>query len=246
MSEKKTIFVQHRREYYNDFEDCLRDYRQQGQKTKSKQSKVHHSDGDNNGESDSEYVDCTDATTCDLRHQSTLSSKSMPHVPTGNYHHDHETGNRTVFSITTKQQAQLSATNNELGSAQIKHAKSQTAQLVAYDSNTSFKDTQSNSNNNNRNKNSNQEIDKRLVDTTTKVDEKERSKTFVNEKSMTIDGSATAISLPKLYVNDLKKPSAVSIDLSDVAAIEKKDEAKEKKRKSCKKKQNSVKDTSQK
>lgn len=240
MSDKKTIFVQHRREYYNDFEDCLRDYRQQGQKTKSKQSKVHHSDGDN-GESDSEYVDCTDATTCDLRHQSTLSSKSMPHVPTGNYH---ETGNRTVFSITTKQQAQLSATNNELGSTQIKHAKSQTAQLVAYDSNTSFKDdTQSNSNN--RNNNSNQEIDKGLANT--KVDEKEKSKTFVNEKSMTIDGSSsTALSLPKLYVNDLKKPSAVSIDLSDVTATEKKDEAKEKKRKSCKKRQNSVKDTSQK
>lgn len=235
MSEKKTIFVQHRREYYNDFEDCLRDYRQQSQKTKSKQTKVHHSDGDN-GESDSEYVDCTDAATCDLRHQSTLSSKSMPHVPTGNYHH--ETGNRSLFSITTKQQAQLSATNNELGSTQIKQAKSHTA----YDSKSSFKDTQSN---NNRNKNSNQVIDKRLVDTT-KSDEKEKSKTFVNEKSMTIDGSSTAISLPKLYVNDLKKPSAVSIDLSDVAAAEKKDEAKEKKRKSCKKRQSSVRDTSQK
>jgi hypothetical protein len=82
MTSEKGIFVQHRREYYNDFEDCLRDYKNAKIKSLQKQTKVHLSDGDN-GDSDSDYVDCTD--TNDLKAQSTLSSKSMPHVPTENY-----------------------------------------------------------------------------------------------------------------------------------------------------------------
>lgn len=81
MNKDKGLCVQqHRREYYNDFEDCLRDYKNAKIKSIQKQTKVHLSDGDN-GESDSDYVDCTDS--AELKHQST--HKSMPHVPTGNY-----------------------------------------------------------------------------------------------------------------------------------------------------------------
>lgn len=83
MNTEKGFLVQHRREYYNDFEDCLREYKNAKIKSLQKQTKVHLSDGDNNADSDSEYVDCTDSN--DLKHQSTLSSKSMPHVPSGNY-----------------------------------------------------------------------------------------------------------------------------------------------------------------
>lgn len=81
MTSEKGVFVQQRREYYNDFEDCLRDYKNAKIKSLQKQTKVHLSDGDN-GESDSDYVDCSD--TNDLK-ASSLSSKSMPHVPTENY-----------------------------------------------------------------------------------------------------------------------------------------------------------------
>jgi hypothetical protein len=76
MSKDKGPLVQHRREYYNDFEDCLRDYKNAKIKSIQKHTKVHLSDGDN-GESDSEYVDCCDSN--ELKSQ--LSAKSMPHVP---------------------------------------------------------------------------------------------------------------------------------------------------------------------
>lgn len=257
MSNKKTIFVQHRREYYNDFDDCLRDY----QKTKSKATKkFHHSDGDN-GESDSEYVDCTDATTtCDLRLQSTLSSKSLPHVSTALNYHDHEIGNRNVLSsiVTAKQQQQqqqqtpLSGNVNiELGIDNIKqikkNANSKTAQELVVHDNNSSKDittaTQSHNikNNNNNDKSNNQIINKKIVDT--KKPDKGGSKTFINEKSITIDTSSSTATLPKLYVNDLKKAVTISSDSSDIVPKEKREE---KKRKSCKKRQNSVKDNSQK
>jgi len=75
--ENRTLLVQHRREYYNDFEDCLREYKNQKIKSLQKQTKVHHSDGDN-GDSDADYVDCQDAS--ELRVQSSLTCKSMPHV----------------------------------------------------------------------------------------------------------------------------------------------------------------------
>lgn len=83
MNKEKGFLVQHRREYYNDFEDCLREYKNAKIKSLQKQTKVHLSDGDNNADSDAEYVDCTESN--DLKNQSTLSSKSMPHVPSGNY-----------------------------------------------------------------------------------------------------------------------------------------------------------------
>ncbi|XP_070506326.1 inactivation-no-after-potential D protein isoform X2 [Chironomus tepperi] len=94
----KRFLVQHRREYYNDFEDCLRDFKNQKIKSIQKQTKVHHSDGDN-GESDSEYVDCTDNSS-DFKQQSTLSSKSLPHVPVDNYHDESD-----YYKFTTKMPA---------------------------------------------------------------------------------------------------------------------------------------------
>lgn len=77
MTSEKGFLVQRRREYYNDFEDCIRDYKNAKIKSLQKQTKIHLSDGDN-GESDSDYVDCNDSS--ELKHQSSLSSKSMPHV----------------------------------------------------------------------------------------------------------------------------------------------------------------------
>lgn len=100
----KRFLVQHRREYYNDFEDCLRDFKNQKIKSIQKQTKVHHSDGDN-GESDSEYVDCTDNSS-DFKQQSTLSSKSLPHVPVENYHDDDNFRRESeYYKFTTKMPA---------------------------------------------------------------------------------------------------------------------------------------------
>jgi hypothetical protein len=231
MSDKKTIFVQHRREYYNDFEDCLRDYRQQSQKPKSKQSKIHHSDGDN-GESDSEYLDCNDMTAGDLKHHSSLSSKSMPHVASEHHHH-YEIENRTVSIITAERQTQLSSKANNL-SAQIKNEMSQASQLVAHDS---VKDSTKNNDNNN------QPINKNVSDT--RISDK-ANKPLVNEKSMTIDVCPSAKPIQRLSTDDAKKLTAISIDISDVTAAVKRDDAKEKKRKSCKKRQGSIKDLSEK
>lgn len=223
MSDKKTIFVQHRREYYNDFEDCLRDYRQQGQKTKSKPSKFHHSDGDN-GESDSEYLDCADiASAGDLKHHSSLSSKSMPHVAGTTDHYE----SRTVSIITT---TKLSTRTNNL-SSQIKNEMSQASQLVAHDS---VKTS-------NKNNNNNQPINKNVIDT--RISDKV-NKAFVNEKSMTVD-VCPKTKPTRLSSEDTKKLTAISIDISEIPAAVKKDDAKEKKRKSCKKRQGSIKDLSE-
>lgn len=81
MNADKGILTQHRREYYNDFEDCIRslDYKNAKIKSLQKQTKIHMSDGDN-GDSDSDYVDCQSASDL-LKNQSSLSSKSMPQVP---------------------------------------------------------------------------------------------------------------------------------------------------------------------
>lgn len=81
---EKGILTQHRREYYNDFEDCIRslDYKNAKIKSLQKQTKIHMSDGDN-GDSDSDYVDCQSASDL-LKNQSSLSSKSMPQVPIEN------------------------------------------------------------------------------------------------------------------------------------------------------------------
>lgn len=83
-STEKGILTQHRREYYNDFEDCIRslDYKNAKIKSLQKQTKIHMSDGDN-GDSDSDYVDCQSASDL-LKNQSSLSSKSMPQVPIEN------------------------------------------------------------------------------------------------------------------------------------------------------------------
>lgn len=228
MSDKKTFFVQHRREYYNDFEDCLRTL------PKSKQSRIHHSDGDN-GESDSEYLDCTDLATGDLKNHSSLSSKSMPHVAGPIERRDHyEIDNRILSIITPERQAaaqQLSSKTKNL-SLQIKNEMSQTSQLVAHDSVKSS----------NKNNNNNQPINRNVTDT--RVCDKV-NKAFVNEKSMTIDVCPTA-KPTRLSSEDTKKLTAISIDISEIPAAVNKDDTKEKKRRSCKKRQGSIKDLSEK
>lgn len=233
MSDKKTIFVQHRREYYNDFEDCLRDYRQQNQKTKQKPGKIHHSDGDN-GESDSEYLECNDIAAGDLKQHSSLSSKSMPHVSSEQHHQNHlfEIENRTTPIITAQRQAQLSSKTNKI-SSQINDEMSQKSQLVAHDS----------VKNRNKNNDNNHPINKNILDT--KLNDK-ANKPFVNEKSMTIDVCPLAKSGQQPSKDDVKKLTAISIDISEIPAVVKKDDAKEKKRKSCKKRQESIKEMSEK
>lgn len=114
MNKEKGLLVQHRREYYNDFEDCLRDYKNAKIKSLQKHTKVHLSDGDN-GESDSEYVDCTDHTS-DLK-QSSLSSKSMPHVPSGNYE------DNFYQQLEPKHTAKHSGTEAQLAKAQLSESR---------------------------------------------------------------------------------------------------------------------------
>lgn len=75
-SHNNSIRYQPRTEYYNDFEICLREYKNQKIKSLQKQTKVHLSDGDGSG-SDSDYVDASS----ELKYQST-TSKSTSHVPT--------------------------------------------------------------------------------------------------------------------------------------------------------------------
>ncbi len=230
MSDKKTIFVQHRREYYNDFADCLREYRQQNQKTKPK-SKIHHSDGDN-GESDSEYLDCTnDVTVGDLK-SSSHTSKSMPHVSSES-HHENEI--KSHKATAEGRQAQLSSRVNNSGS-EIRNDLSRASKLIEHNS--------VNANDRNNNNKNNQPTNKNVLDTR---ESDKANKAFVNEKSMTIDVCPTTkISTPKLSTSDVKKMTAVSIDISDIPVVVKKDEVKERKRKSCKKRQGSIKNISEK
>jgi hypothetical protein len=134
MTSEKGIFVQQRREYYNDFEDCLRDYKNAKIKSLQKQTKVHLSDGDN-GESDSDYVDCSD--TNDLKAQSTLSSKSMPHVPTENYQDNFcqqlelkPISNRNETEAQTTSSSMKAQLNTNYNVLRIKHETS--AQLTSH------------------------------------------------------------------------------------------------------------------
>lgn len=93
--------MQKRTEYYNDFEDCIRDCKNAKLKAVQKQTKIHHSDGDN-GESDSDYVDCTESTEANnFKAQSALSSKSMPQVnsATNDYADNRKVGQQLVIDV---------------------------------------------------------------------------------------------------------------------------------------------------
>lgn len=224
MNKEKGFYVQHRREYYNDFEDCLRDYKNAKIKSLQKQTKVHLSDGDN-GESDSEYVDCTDAG--DLKLQSNLSSKSMPHVPTGNYQDSFcqqlepelTTKHNETEAQTQTQTAQKAQLYTNYGVLQIEHETS--AQLTSH--------------NNNHNQ---------IIDTSSSTNSplaiKVGSKVSEKEKSIAIDDNIaipSTSSTDDIHVNQsaADKPSkSVEVAPSPVKIAPKRDE--QSKRKSCKKK----------
>lgn len=209
MSKEKGFFVQHRREYYNDFEDCLRDYKNAKIKSIQKQTKVHLSDGDHD-DSDLEYVDCSDAN--ELKRQE--SSKSMPHVPLGNYEKSicqslevtaTAKSNETVAPTQTSVDAQLNASYD---------LRAKQAQLT----------THNNSNN-------------QIIDTICSKPLAVTSaiKVSTREKSIAIDDNldipSTSIDSTKLHVNR----HAVEVVTSTTAqSAVRKDE--QTRRKSCKKK----------
>jgi hypothetical protein len=242
MDTEKGFLVQQRREYYNDFEDCLREYKNAKIKSLQKQTKVHLSDGDN-GDSDSDYVDCADIN--DLKHQSTLSSKSMPHVPSGNYQDNfcqqlelkpttkrNETEEQTQTSSSSSLKAQLN-TNYEV--LRIKHETS--AQLTSH--------------NNDHNQTTIDSSCSNPLVVAVKTDCKVSS---TSEKSITIDDvniieARTPIHIPstsdtKLHVNqtvvgaDKQSKANEAVKVTPVQIVANKDE--QPKRKSCKKKRESV------
>lgn len=215
MNTEKGFLVQHRREYYNDFEDCLREYKNAKIKSLQKQTKVHLSDGDNNPDSDSEYVDCSESN--DLKHQSTLSSKSMPHVPSLHQ----ETKAQKQVPPTTQ-----STTNSDSREAQIEHET--LAQLTTH------------------NDNHNQIINTSFKNTSTKENH-ECKVSQSDKKSMAINDNVhiptTSIHDINVHVNQ-KTADKQSKRSEAVQDIVKKDE--QTKRKSCKKKvDGAVKDPTQ-
>lgn len=234
MDMEKGLFVTQRKEYYNDFEDCLRDYKNAKIKSLQKQTKVHLSDGDN-GDSDSDYVDCADAN--DLKHQSTLSSKSMPHVPQGNYQDNF--CQQLELKLTTKRnetEAQTQTTSSSLKAQlntnydvlrRIKHETS--AQLTSH------------------NNDHNQIIDSSCNNPLVAV-KNDCKVSSTSEKSITIDDDKIHIpstSDTKLHVNqtvvgaDKHSKSNEAVKASPVQIAVKRDEQ-QTKRKSCRKKQETV------
>lgn len=223
MNTEKGFLVQHRREYYNDFEDCLREYKNAKIKSLQKQTKVHLSDGDNNADSDSEYVDCTDSN--DLKHQSTLSSKSMPHVPSGNYEGNFcqqlELKPTTVRNETEAQTQKPLKTQLNTKSDVLKINHETPAQLTSHDNN------------------HNQIINTSCKNTSAVNDE---CKVSPNKKSISIDDK---IHIPSTSIEDIKVPvyqktadkqpkQNEAVKPMPVQTTVKKDE--QTKRKSCKKK----------
>lgn len=229
-SEKGGFFVQHRREYYNDFEDCLRDYKNAKIKSLQKQTKVHLSDGDN-GDSDSDYVDCTDAN--DLR-QSTLSSKSMPHVPTGSYQDNF--CQQLELKPTTKRNETEAQTQTT--SSSLKAQLSTTYDVLRIEHETS---TQLTSHNNDHN----QIIDSSCKNTLVVAVKNDCKVSSTSEKSIDNKVLIPSISDTKLHVNQTvvvadkqQSKSIEAVKASPAQIVVKRDE--QTKRKSCKKKQENV------
>lgn len=247
--DKKPFLVQHRREYYNDFEDCLRDYKNQKIKSIQKQTKYHHSDGDN-GESDSEYVDCTDGAGSELKNQSTLASKSMPHVSIGDNYQLREQfrlpeGIKTSAAVTppsattktiestinTHQQVK----SNESRRKSVKSVEATTLKNYYYDDcaqskcESSAQQLKTHDRNNKTNRNNQNVI---------KVDESGGTK-----GSVKVNPSTSAISAQRLPQLIDVATAEVRVATNSTSAIAKKDELA--KRKSCKKRQGSIKDSTQ-
>lgn len=225
MTSEKGFCVQRRREYYNDFEDCIRDYKNAKIKSLQKQTKIHLSDGDN-GESDSDYVDCNDST--ELKHQSSLSSKSMPHVLSGNFGENFcqkleikQTTTKTTTTTTIKTK------RNEM---QAQTKPPETAQLNTNDDASQIANkasTQLPSHNNSFN----QIIDARSI----KNDERKQS--IPNEPSTSTNDVHVNQKSSVENINEVVKPTPAQI-ITPAQNIVKREEQS---RKSCKKKQNGTK-----
>lgn len=262
MNTEKGFLVQHRREYYNDFEDCLRDYKNAKIKSIQKQTKVHLSDGDN-GDSDSEYVDCNDSG--DLKNQ-TLSSKSMSHVPSGNYGDNfcHQVESK---QLTTKrneiQTPPATATTQVLAKAKAQSQEHETEQKpeqtqtpVKAQLNTNYdvlriKHETSAQLLTSHNNNHNQIIDTSCINTLAVIDV---GKVSESKKPIAIDdnihGPSTSIDNIKAHVNqktaDEQSKLSEAVKSTPVQFVDKKNE--QTKRKSCKKRLpdgGAVKDSSQ-
>lgn len=216
MNKEKGFYVQHRREYYNDFEDCIREYKNAKIKSLQKQTKVHLSDGDN-GDSDSEYVDCTDSN--ELKHQST--HKSMPHVPSGNYQENFcqqldlkpTTKRKEAAPPTQTQTATATSLNTNYDALRIEHETP----------------TQLTSHNNNHNQIIDSSCNNTLaISSDNKVSSSEKSIAVIHVPSTSIDD------VNQIAADKQSKPNEPA-KLSPVQIVVKKDE--QAKRKSCKKKQ---------
>lgn len=227
MSQEKGFFVQHRREYYNDFEDCLRDYKNAKIKSIQKQTKVHLSDGDN-GESDSDYVDCTESN--DLKNQ---SSKSMPHVSSGNYQDSfrqqlelkQKTTKRSETAPQTQAQTSVKAQlNTSYDISRIEHED--TAQLTSH--------------NNNHNQIINTSCNKTLaVKNDSKVNPNRKSITESVHNPPTVNDERNVHVTQTSADNQLKVPiEAAKLTTTQTLQTKQKDE--HSKRRSCKKRQPEV------
>jgi hypothetical protein len=242
--DKKQCLVQHRREYYNDFEDCLRDYRNQKIKSIQKVTKYHHSDGDN-GESDSEYVDCTDAGTgAEFKHQSVLASKSMPHVPTEAYH------DNLCRVPESMKLAAMEAIAAERQSVKKTICRTAATATIARQSQTALQMTEAQLKAHSKNNYNNQNVINKREEQQPREGGKVSAKTecpstsaaLINERELKNDKIPAAINVqrsPQLIDAEVR----VATNSPAAASVAKKDELA--KRKSCKKKQGSIKDPSQ-
>ena len=128
-SHNNSIRYQPRTEYYNDFEICLREYKNQKIKSLQKQTKVHLSDGDGSG-SDSDYVDASS----ELKYQST-TSKSTSHVPT--VHQQKQSLTKPTTKSTTN-----TTTNNNNNNTEFNDDVRATARIINQQSNICYDNLQ--------------------------------------------------------------------------------------------------------
>lgn len=233
MTSEKGFFVQHRREYYNDFEDCIRDYKNAKIKSLQKQTKIHLSDGDN-GESDSDYVDCNDSS--DLKHQSSLSSKSMPHVLTGNYEDNFrqqlelkQTATTTTMTTTTTKRIELEAQAQTEKPPTTEKAQLNTNYDVLQVVNTTSAQLPSPPHNNNPNLNL--IIDARRASSI-------KSKEKLNDRKQSIERAmpSTSTTTKGVQINQKVENASEVVKPTPVQITVKREE--QAKRKSCKKKSN--------
>lgn len=231
MNTKERVFstparFERRREYYNDFEICLRDCKNQKIKSLQKQTKVHLSDGDNNSDSDGNYVDCTEPS--DLKTQSSLTSKSMPHVPSGTFKDNTFSGplerskataintdNDDTVKVKGPESAQLDICrdNNLKLKYEIQSPSKSSEQLTAYNNQ---KINRNNSSSNNSNQTINDRSNTSGTNNHNKVNPNEKSIRLSEKNKLQVNQNVIAVAQvvnKEAQLNELvKKPSAVVVD----------------------------------